>query len=302
MNTSTTASSPAIAPAATLGVVLALLSACTYGGITSFARLAYDAGANPPTLVLARFLLAAMGFTLACVLLARPLTLPRSAWGATALTGLAWFVGAAGYLGSVQYIPVGLAALIFYTFPIIVEVLMMISERRGPQRRQLAVLIAAFLGLCLALGPALGGLSAVGVTLAFLGACGAAGQFFCGRNIVRDHDVLTVLIYVNLGGGLLALLLLLGLGTFALPAIGAVWGWSGFAFASLAYLLAVFLMYGSIRHAGPARSAMMFNLEPLISIAVAAVLLGERLSPLQWLGAGLVLCALAVATRQPARG
>ena len=48
-----------------------------------------------------------------------PLLLPRGSRLAGALTGLFWFLASAGYLGSVHYIPVSLAALIFFTFPIL---------------------------------------------------------------------------------------------------------------------------------------------------------------------------------------
>lgn len=304
--TTTTGSSTDPSASIALGSMLALCSAMTYGGITTFARIAYDAGSTPLTVITTRFFLASTMFALVCVLFGLPLTVPRKYWGAIARTALAWFVGAVGYLSSVHFIPVGLAALTFFTFPMLVAVLMALSERRGLSAREFLPLLAAFAGLALALGPSLENLSLVGVGLALMGACGSAGQFFCSRNVVRDNDVRTVLVFVNFGGGMLALTLLLATGAWSLPAgteaATLAWGWTGFTFATCAYVLAVFLMYGSIRNAGPARSAMLFNLEPLISIGAAALLLGERLSPVQLVGAALVIGALVAATtrRRPA--
>ena len=39
---------------------------------------------------------------------------------------------------------------------------------------------------------------------------------------------------------------------------------------------------------------MLSSVEPLVSIAFAAAVLGERLRPLQWAGAALVVVALAL--------
>jgi len=45
---------------------------------------------------------------------------------------------------------------------------------------------------------------------------------------------------------------------------------------------------------------MIHNLEPLVTLIIAAVILGERLSPLQYAGGGLVLAAVMIAGREMA--
>jgi drug/metabolite transporter (DMT)-like permease len=46
---------------------------------------------------------------------------------------------------------------------------------------------------------------------------------------------------------------------------------------------------------------MVFNIEPLVSIGAAAVLLSERLEPNQYAGGALVLFALALAGKAARR-
>jgi drug/metabolite transporter (DMT)-like permease len=53
----------------------------------------------------------------------------------------------------------------------------------------------------------------------------------------------------------------------------------------------------SLRFAPTSRVAPFFNLEPVVTIAVAGLLLGERLNPAQYAGGGLVLVALGLASR-----
>jgi drug/metabolite transporter (DMT)-like permease len=51
-----------------------------------------------------------------------------------------------------------------------------------------------------------------------------------------------------------------------------------------------------VRHAGPLRTALVFNVEPVVAIASAVLLLGETLGTGQFLGVGLVVAALVLAT------
>ena len=53
---------------------------------------------------------------------------------------------------------------------------------------------------------------------------------------------------------------------------------------------------------GAAHTAMFFNLEPIIAMAVAAFLLSESLTLVQYAGGELVICALvmsSLADRRP---
>ncbi len=53
---------------------------------------------------------------------------------------------------------------------------------------------------------------------------------------------------------------------------------------------------------GAARTAMFFNVEPIVAMTVAAFLLGETLTLVQYAGGELVICALvmsSLADRRP---
>jgi len=58
---------------------------------------------------------------------------------------------------------------------------------------------------------------------------------------------------------------------------------------------AVLLYLEGIRGLGPSQAAVISTLEPLFTIALAAVVLGERLAPIQWAGAALVLLGVVYA-------
>jgi len=90
------------------------------------------------------------------------------------------------------------------------------------------------------------------------------------------------------------------MGGFLLPETDT--GWSGLWLACLFYVVA-FLGYAiGMRYIAPARAAMYYNLEPVISIIAASILLSELLTPTQGIGAALVLVALMLSAWRERRG
>ncbi len=283
-----------------IGRLLAFLTAAFFGGSTTFARLAYQGGTNPITVVAARFLLGTLVVALVIVALRRSFRIPRRTWRRTMIVTFFWFLVATGYVSSVFFIPVSLAVLIFYTFPLIVAATSRFveGERLGGVRA-LAFLIA-FAGLALALGPSIDELDWRGVALAAVGAVASAMTLILSRPLLVEQGVFTFNLYVNAGSAVLIVGVILLVGGIAWPHDAS--GWTGLGGATLFFAVAVLVLFGAIRYAGPAHTAMILNLEPLLSIGAAALLLGERLIALQLVGALLVVAALILSTRKGAYG
>jgi probable blue pigment (indigoidine) exporter len=69
---------------------------------------------------------------------------------------------------------------------------------------------------------------------------------------------------------------------------------------ALYYAGAYWFYLGALRHVPASFAAVSFYLIPIVGVAGGAVLLGERLDLRQWIGAIIVLAALAAIIRQPA--
>ena len=57
--------------------------------------------------------------------------------------------------------------------------------------------------------------------------------------------------------------------------------------------IAILTLYMSTIRIGPFRSALIMNLEPLLATALSVPLLGQVITPVQALGAAIMLAALA---------
>jgi drug/metabolite transporter (DMT)-like permease len=203
-----------------------------------------------------------------------------------------------GYLASVQFIPVGLAVIVFFTFPVLILLSAPFAEGHAPDWIRIAVTLVAFAGLAIAIGPGFDELDWRGLALA--GAASICGmlQFFSGRAISRylAPTVFGALVHVIIWPATLAVALYVGSGKLAFLPGGSASS-TGVAFmAALGFIyIAAYLTHMlSLRFAPASTVAPFYNLEPVVTTGIAATLLGERLAPNQYAGGVLVLAALVL--------
>ena len=285
------------APRQGMATLLILFSATCFGLIAAFARLAYDGGSNPLTLVLLRHAALVIVVAVIIVALRRSFRLARPNLVATVWMGLCLLAMACGFMGSVAYIPVSLAALILYTNPLMVALLAAALRREPMTAGKAALLFGAFVGLCLALGPPLTTLHPLGLGLAFMAAVGVSLAYIFGGPLLRNNDVFVVNFYTNLWIVLPVGAYLLVAGGFALPGTGI--GQFGAAAAIVASVTAIVTWFLALRRANPVRIAVLFNLDAVVNIVAGVVVLHESLDAVQIAGVVLVLaCLVAMAVRR----
>ncbi len=283
-------SAPASRLGGGLGISLAAFSAAIFGFGTTFALLAYEGGSNPLTVVLLRTTAFAVVVGAFLALRGRLVRLRRPAFVATLWMAATLAAVSLGYQGSVAFIPVSLAALIFYSFPLLVGLLAVVTGRDRMTGGKALALLVAFAGLALTLGPGFSVLDWRGIALALLATIGMSLTMTFGGKATRDEDALLMAVCTNVW-------MLIGLGIFvavaggiALPAtrLGAM----GAVGLCLTYVSAYVCWYLALSLVRPVRLAALFNIEPLVTLLVAWVVLGERLSAVQLVGAALVLASI----------
>lgn len=288
------------APApAIVGPGLAVSTAVLIGVITTLARLVYDGGGNVTTVVFARCLAVVVVLAPVVLLRRRGLAVRRSDWPVLTVIGVCFAGMGMLYLGSVAFIPVGLAAIIFYTNPLIVAAYAFVRTPAQRNPAQVLGFVLAFAGLVLAIGPSFEQTDWRGIVLALAAAVTVAVMLTASGRLRPDLPVTTTNFVGNAVAVPILLVLLLTLSEPALPAAAAD-RWILAAVCGF-YVAALLLMLAAIKVSGPVVTALILNLEPLVSILTAAVLLGERLTASQYGGSALVVAALVLATWRPRR-
>jgi len=282
-------------------LVVVASSAC-FATLAVLTRLAYAEGGRPLPLLSWRFAIAA---ALMMVLLAarqrdalvRGLRdLPR--YAALSLTGY----GAASicFFFSLQHITASVATVLLYAYPAIVAVAEAVLDRKRMSASRWGTIGLAFIGCALAAGvlDAKIIVDLTGVLLALGAALGYALFTVLSDRLVGERPRLVLMAY-----------------TFALSAIGvglitviageslSPLGWSPTLWVVLGLMVllptyaAVMLFLRGVHELGASRAALVSTMEPVFTVALAIIVLGERLTVAQSVGAVMVVAGIALAER-----
>jgi drug/metabolite transporter (DMT)-like permease len=274
------------------------------------ARLGYDAGMTVATLLALRF-----GLATASLVGAEAATgalTPAALRSRTALSGLllgaaVYSAAAICYFRAVVDLDPGTAAIIVFSYPAIV---VLASAALGWEPLTVRVAVAALAAMGgVALVSVTGGereLTAVGVTLAIGSAVAYAVYLLASSRLLgRDARGLT-LATATCAGAFLTIVVLgaAGLVGGSLSGDFAPRGWLiAAALASLATALPIAFTMAGLSRVGPTMASVLGAGEPVVAVALAAVVFGTLPTALQWLGALLVLAGvLVIVTRPAARG
>lgn len=276
------------------GRLCALGSAASFAAIPPLGRLVYDDGASPGTVVLVRLLFGLLAAGVAVTLLRRPWSLPRGDWLGTGIVTVAWIMVTVGYMASFFYIPVSLAVLIFFTFPVLIALAGPLVARTSYEPLLIAAAALAFIGLALALGPDVATLDWRGCALAFLASVGATTTFLVSQRLVVEQDLFTFSFHLHVA---CFAAVAVGYVVFGLPDVPRqAAGWLPLLGVAAFYVSAMLLQFGAIRLAGPGRASVVFNAEPVLTMLAAAVVLGELLTGWQAAGAAMVIGGVMLST------
>jgi drug/metabolite transporter (DMT)-like permease len=301
-----------------IGIVLILVSACGFGSGGLFAHPVYEAGVGWQVLSAWRFgfgALLAWGWLLAFRERRRGLRLidRRTAVVAVALGVL--YVGNSGtYYAGLETVPVGLAALIVYVYPAVVAVMTLRFGRRLSGRRPWLALGLALVGVVLALGgvpagtmPPLSGVALIVASPLIYSIWIVLSARLSGerRNAVGDEgaegaDAAAATALMMTATAAVYWLSDLALGQPVTPDRIPVGAWPGLiGVGVVATFVAIQTFYAGVRRIGAAQAALVSTIEPAWTIALAALLFGQSLAPIQLAGGALIIIGVIIAQAPP---
>jgi drug/metabolite transporter (DMT)-like permease len=193
-----------------------------------------------------------------------------------------------------QRIPAGTYVVIFYTYPAITAVLLLLLGERlsGWGWAALALTLVGVMLTVPDFSEGLAGGNLIGVLLALLNALIVAIYFILNSRLLKGRSALVRAAALTTTGALAALALV-GIATGArLPAAPEAWLYL-LGLALVSTVLPIFTTNVGIQRLGPARAAILGAVEPLLTAFLALLLLGQAMAPIQWLG-GLVIVASVI--------
>lgn len=276
-----------------MGVFYILVSGAAFGLLPWFARIAYDHGAEPFGMLMARFVIASIVMVGIRVFARRDEPRP-----ARSLEVKLFLLGAIGYAPQASFfffgvdrIDISLATVIFYSYPVFVVLASWAMFRHAPSMRTIGCLAVALAGTALTAGQVKAG-SWTGVVLMLGAATWYSGYILVSSKIVRHSGAFVSLMYVMIGAAVAHLLIYVTTRP-DMPADAT--GWTAiFSAAMVSTIIAMGLFFAGVSRIGPSEAAVLSTIEPVVSITIGVTLLNEDLTAPRLVGALLVLVSVAV--------
>lgn len=282
------------------GVGLALLSAASFGVMPVLTKLVYADGADAVGVLAVRFSLAGVVLLGLARLRGEALPRGRTLLALALLGGIGYVVESLCYFLALERISAGLTALLLYFYPALVVLLAAVVLRTRPHPVAIGCVVVATAGTILTIGPVEGG-KALGIVLGLTAAASYATYIVLSSRVLSSGNVgpLATSAVVMTSCGVVYDLLAVTTGA-RLPQAPSAW-LALVGVALIGTVVAVSAFFAALARLGPSDTAVVSTAEPVVSIVVAGLVLGERLGPLQAVGGALVLGAVVVlARREPA--
>lgn len=281
----------------TKGITLTLLSTIFFGTAPIFGKLAYRAHVPALTLVALRTVLAACALWVFYLLFWRGAL--RITWRnlmSCVGMGVANGVGSLLYYTGLTRIDASLAQLLYTLYPIWVFIFLIAAGHHVSKQSfvRLGLALAGVFALTYTAGHQSDVLGAM--LLLSSGAC-YAWHLVLGQWTLADVDSRTVTLYV--------------LSTMAIVVSvarlldGSSWtsvspsGWIAVLGLTLfPTILARLMVFAGLRCLGGAQTSLLGLAELLVALGVAFLVLGERLTLLQWVGGGLLILSVILGSRE----
>ena len=225
------------------------------------------------------------------------LQVPARDFGRIALLGVLG-VAASNYLYyfAIQRTNVATAIILQYTAPVLVLLYMVARGLQRASWQRVAAVGLAVIGSALAIGMVGPGgfrLDPAGVAAAMAAAVSFSFYNIAGHQILARYDRFLVLLYTTFSASMFWIVVNPPWKLVAAHYSGMQWSFL-LVFAVLSVLAPFSFYFAGLQHLEPTRAIVASCLEPVFSIVLAAVLLGEEVKPVQSLGIVIVLAAIVI--------
>jgi drug/metabolite transporter (DMT)-like permease len=274
----------------TTGSLLVLLSTFGFGSLAILTQYAFKAGLDVTTTLTIRFVLAS--------LLAWPVLILRHQWRvsrrhalALFLIGCCFITNSSTYFLALQYAPVSAVTVIFYGYPVVVTILSIaFLGERLTWLRAIAMGLALVGGVVM-LGMRFSGLGGRGLILAAI-----AGIFYALYIVLNSRLTRTIPVGITstwVMSGMAVAYLVYGWISGRLDFGFQPHGWLVMLLMVIfATVLPVQFFLAGVFKIGPMLAAVIGTFEPIVTMVLSTVLLGEQIGIYRIAGGALVLGAV----------
>jgi drug/metabolite transporter (DMT)-like permease len=276
----------------TKGALLVLLSAAGFSTLAIFIKFAYGAGANTLTILTMRFSLASLClWALLKIFEISPRITIKTAIKLCLMGALGYGSMSFLFAASLQYLPASLTEMLLFTYPTLVSVLsFIIGDEKFSWQKGVALFIC-LVGLFFILGVSFTGISHFGILLGLSCAVIYSCYILIGNRVLKNVHSLVATTYVSSAAALA--FAAYSLSTNQLILTLPTEGWLALlGTASFGTILGILGFFAGISKIGAASASIISTAEPVLTVILSVLVLGEELSFLQFFGGLLIIASI----------
>jgi len=277
-----------------LGSTAALMSAIAFSTNVALSRLAYDFGTNLHALNLIRAVVFLAVLIIAVWLSGSRVSIERKELYRCLVLGILLCAEMYLLLASILFIPVALAILVFYTYPIMIAVWTWRTGRSNFSYFGLSVMMVAFIGLITTLagsdGLLVGWDGRNGIALAFIAAICLAALLLLSERVLERQSAKIMMLYMLLSTTAVV-------GFVSIFIVELTWptstgGWLALGGSAVFYVVATLLLFKAVDLVGSLQTAIIDNTSPVWAMILGIIILGQWLTVQQVIGATITVTAV----------
>jgi drug/metabolite transporter (DMT)-like permease len=275
------------------GYLLIILTAIGYAALPVITKLGYNLGLTEDIMLLLRFLIASIPLVfILLVSKTKRFHTYKSYLPHLVVHGLVFFSSAYCYTLSIKYMSATITNILLYTYPLMVVLMSTLIFKEKITLVKGVTLLITFFGCLLVIDvinmstqqmSRLGILYGIGSAL-FYAIYNISGQYLSKKNL----EPLTITTYTSVVCLLVTMAVYPPVNVFVGYSYSAMWI-VGLGSALLCTVMPLFCYAKGIAALGASRAAILSNIEPVIAIVLAGVILGDRLTTIQLTGSFFII-------------
>jgi len=283
----------------TKGILFIILSAISFGIMPILAKLSYRGGANTYTTLFLRFFFAAIMLLYYLKAKGISLKLARKQLFFVLIIGVFGFtLSSVSLFMSYNYISIGMATMIVYTYPAIVTLFsyLFYSEKIYP--RKIMSLIISTVGIFILIDRGSASFNLKGIILAGIAALmysvyvlGASHKEF---RVINSY-VLTF--YISCASAVMMFIAAITTRNFNMHisfyALVAI-----LLLALISTVVALMAFLEGVRIIGPSKASIFSTIEPIVALILGIIILGEPISARNIIGSIMIVISVVILTRE----
>lgn len=272
------------------GIMYAILSSVAFGLMPIFAKYAYINGSNPTSVLIFRFLFAAIILFIYLKIKKINIKIGKNKFLLLFLIGLLGYsITTQTLFTSYSYLGVGLATALHFIYPVIVCLFGFIVLKEKMSKTKLLSLLLSGIGVYTLVAFENKTLSTIGLSLAiFSGVTYGLTVAALGLKSLKELDNRIVTMYLSFGG-------FVGMLLYGMVTNNIIWGMNINVFTSyiglavVSTICSIILLLKAIEIIGTGSSSILGTFEPIVSIILGIILFNETLSIGLLLGTILII-------------